>query len=176
MEKKTKPEIKSGKKEATKERSKEKKQRPKEKDMGFNVKPPSSACTDSKCPFHGDLKVRGRTFTGIVFRSRAQKTAIVVWQRRHYIPKYERYEKRRTKLHVHNPPCINAEEGDIVRIMECRPLSKTKHFVIVEKLGRTELKKPEEETPEKEASQEKKKEKEERGMKKPEEKQKAEGM
>lgn len=105
------------------------------KNAGFGIKPPSASCTDSKCPFHGDLKVRGRVFEGVVIRSRAQKTAIVSWGRKHLIPKYERYEKRRTKLHVHNPPCINSKEGDIVQIMECRPLSKTKKFVIVQKIG-----------------------------------------
>ena len=57
------------------------------------------------------------------------------FERRFYLSKFERYEKRRTKIKAHNPPCINAREGDIVRIHECRPLSKTKHFVIVEKIG-----------------------------------------
>ena len=50
--------------------------------------------------------------------------------------KFERYEKRRTRIKVHNPECINAKEGDIVKISECRPLSKTKNFVIIENLGK----------------------------------------
>ncbi len=50
--------------------------------------------------------------------------------------KYERYEKKRTKLHVHNPECIDANIGDIVRIAETRPISKTKNFVIIENLGK----------------------------------------
>ncbi|MBN1455027.1 MAG: 30S ribosomal protein S17, partial [Methanomicrobia archaeon] len=41
--------------------------------------------------------------------------------------------KRQSKIHAHNPPCINAKVGDIVKIAECRPLSKTKSFVVVEK-------------------------------------------
>lgn len=145
------------------EKKTEKKSKAKKKDtkeIGFGIKPPSSSCNDFKCPFHGDLKVRGRTFTGVVTRSKAQRTAQVVWERKHYIPKYERYEKRRTKLQAHNPSCINAGEGDVVKIMECRPLSKTKNFVVVEKTGRKELKKPEEEiskkgVPSKEKKQEK---------------------
>ena len=64
-----------------------------------------------------------------------RKTAAIEFNRLHFLKKYERYEKRRTKLKVHNPECINAKDGDIVRIMECRPLSKTKNFVIIEKLG-----------------------------------------
>ena len=50
-----------------------------------------------------------------------------------YISKYERYEKRTTTLVAHNPPCVNAKTGDIVKVMECRPVSKTKSFVVIEK-------------------------------------------
>jgi len=53
--------------------------------------------------------------------------------RMHYIPKYERYEKRTSKYKAHLPPCIEVKEGDEVVIMECRPLSKTKSFVVVER-------------------------------------------
>jgi len=48
------------------------------------------------------------------------------------VKKYNRYEKRLSKFHAHNPPCIHAKVGDIVTIAECRPLSKTKNFVVVE--------------------------------------------
>jgi small subunit ribosomal protein S17 len=92
-------------------------------------------CTDRHCPEHGGLATRGRTFTGTVIEARAQRTATVQWQRRHYLPKYERYERRRSTKQAHNPPCLDAKKGDIVRIMECRPVSKTKKFVIIEKLG-----------------------------------------
>ena len=80
-----------------------------------------------------EFKPRGRTFTGIVVSAKSHKTVTVEWGRRRVIPKYERYEKRRTKIRVHNPESINAEEGDVVVIKECRPISKTKHFIIVEK-------------------------------------------
>ncbi len=46
--------------------------------------------------------------------------------------KYNRYIKKRTKLKAHNPSCVNANKGDVVTIMECRPLSKTKKFVVLE--------------------------------------------
>jgi len=92
-------------------------------------------CTDTHCPIHNGLKTRGRTFTGTVIESKAQKTATVEWQRRYYLSKYERYEKRRSREKAHNPECLNAKKGDIVKIGECRPLSKTKHFVIIKKLG-----------------------------------------
>ncbi len=88
---------------------------------------------------HGSIRTRGRTFVATVLSARAQNTAIVEWERSYYVPKYERYERRRTKINVHNPECINAKPGDIVRISECRPISKTKHFVITEKLGAERL-------------------------------------
>lgn len=94
-------------------------------------------CTDKNCPNHGSLKTRGRTFIGTVISSKAQKTVTVEWKRRHYLPKFERYERRRTRMKAHNPPCIGAVEGDVVRIMETRPLSKAKNFVVVERVPST---------------------------------------
>lgn len=94
-----------------------------------------ATCDDVECPYHGKLKVRGKTFEGEVVSSKSMKSATVMWKRRMLIPKYERYELRSTKINVHNPPCINAKEGDQVRIRECRPLSKTKKFVIIEKVS-----------------------------------------
>ena len=44
--------------------------------------------------------------------------------------------KKRTKMRVHNPPCIDASVGDKVTVMECKPLSKTKKFVIIENKGK----------------------------------------
>ena len=96
-------------------------------------------CKDNHCPKHGTVKVHGRAFTVTVQSARAQKSAIVEWERRYHVPKYERYERRRTTLTVHNPECIDANAGDIVRIMECRPISKTKHFVILERTGAERL-------------------------------------
>lgn len=96
---------------------------------------PKQKCSDVKCPFHGSLSVRGRQFTGTVVSASMRKTAVIEFDRLQFLKKYERYEKRRTKLKVHSPDCINAKNGDIVQIMECRPLSKTKNFVIIRKLG-----------------------------------------
>ena len=52
----------------------------------------------------------------------------------HYVPKYERYEKRTSIYAAHCPPCIKTKIGDKVRIAECRPLSKTVSFVAIEKI------------------------------------------
>ena len=45
-------------------------------------------------------------------------------------------QKKRSRIKAHNPECINAKEGDVVKVSECKPLSKTKNFVIIEKLGK----------------------------------------
>lgn len=75
---------------------------------------------------------RGQEFLGTVVSARMSKTATVSWERRKYVPKYERYEKKRTNIHAHNPESIAAREGDLVRVKQTRPLSKTKHFMIIE--------------------------------------------
>ncbi len=108
----------------------------KAKNIGVKVKPPEKKCEDKKCPFHGNLKVRGRLFTGIVTNIDAHRSATIELERSYFIPKYERHEKRMTRLHVHNPSCIDAKKGDKVKISECKPLSKTKKFVIIEKIGK----------------------------------------
>lgn len=111
----------------------------KQKEIGFGIKSPKlkkDLPIDKKSPFSGHLKVRGRSFIGTVISARMQRTASVEWTRRVRLPKYERYTIKRTKIKAHNPDEIKAEEGDIVKIIECRPLSKTKHFVIVEKYGK----------------------------------------
>tara|TARA_Y100000310_G_scaffold342247_1_gene444611 strand:- start:23517 stop:23945 length:429 start_codon:yes stop_codon:yes gene_type:complete len=82
------------------------------------------------------IKLRGRIFVGTVTASKMQKTVTVEWERKGYLKKYERYEKKKSRIKAHNPESISAKEGDIVRIMECRPLSKTKNFVVVEVLGK----------------------------------------
>lgn len=85
------------------------------------------------------IRTRGRTFTGIVVNARMQKTATVEWPRRKFIRKYERYETSKTSIKAENPVEVNAKEGDIVKVMESRPISKTKQFIIIEKVGREKL-------------------------------------
>ncbi len=105
----------------------------KAKNIGIDVKAPKEVCTDKKCPFHGSLKTRGRLFTGTVIKMDTHRSATVEWTRQYYLPKYERYEVRKSRVRVHNPDCIKAQIGDKVKITECRPISKMKHFVIIEK-------------------------------------------
>ncbi len=103
------------------------------KDIGIDVKAPQGTCTDKNCPFHGQLSVRGQIMDGRVISTKMDKTAVVEKQYLNYQKKYERYEKRTSHYVVHTPPCLGVKSGDEVRIMECRPISKTVSFVIVEK-------------------------------------------
>jgi len=106
------------------------------RDIGIPVKNlPKRECDDNNCPYHGHLKIRGRIFEGYVVSDKMDKTVVVEWQYLRKIKKLKRYMRCRTKVMAHNPPCINAKVGDKVRIAECRPLSKTKSFVVIEKLS-----------------------------------------
>jgi small subunit ribosomal protein S17 len=99
-----------------------------------------SECKDPRCAVHGSIKVRGNVFTGKVTSSKPSKTVTVERKMVRYLPKFERYKKVRSKIYAHNPACINAKEGDRVRIGETRKLSKTKGFVVLEILRKEEAK------------------------------------
>ena len=96
----------------------------------------SADCTDKNCPVHGSVKLRGRSFVGTVASDKMSKTVVVTWTRRFFVKKFERYERRMSRMSAHNPDCISAKKGDIVRITETRPLSKTKQFTVTEVIGR----------------------------------------
>ena len=89
-------------------------------------------CKDKNCGKHGNTKVRGNVFTGKVISDKGNKTVIIERMLTKKVPKYERYKKIRSKITAHNPECINAQEGDTVKIGETRRLSKTKSFVVLE--------------------------------------------
>ena len=100
--------------------------------LGLKVPLPARECNDIACPFHGNLAVRGQTVDGTVVSGKMSRTVVVQREYFKYVPKYERYEKRKSKIHAHNPDCIAAKIGDKVKIAECRPLSKTKSFVVIQ--------------------------------------------
>lgn len=70
-----------------------------------------------------------RTYIGRVTSNKMDKTITVAVERKVKHPLYGKYVKRTTKLHAHDAD--NAcQIGDVVAIRECRPLSKTKAFVL----------------------------------------------
>ena len=88
-------------------------------------------CEDNNCPFHGGLKISKRTFSGTVDSTRMRRTVNVKRERRMHLRKYQRFAKRYYSLKAHNPDCIAAKEGNEVTVAECKPLSKSKHFVVI---------------------------------------------
>ena len=95
--------------------------------------------SDRDCPVHGTLKARGRIFEGKVIKKFPKRIAIE-FERMVYVRKYERYTKSRTKIHARLPVCMEKDIniGDLIRIQECRPLSKIIHFVVVKKIKSAE--------------------------------------
>jgi small subunit ribosomal protein S17 len=93
------------------------------------------SCSDENCPFHGSLSTRGMTLTGRVVSDKMHKTVVVQIDYLQHFAKFKRYAKKRSKIHAHNPPCVAASKGTIVKIAECKPLSKTVSFVVIEKTG-----------------------------------------
>lgn len=87
-----------------------------------------------------EISMRGRTFKGIVTSDKMASTVSVEWERSKYVPKYERYEKRKSKVKAHNPASIDAKKGDFVEIKETRPISKTKSFIVTKILESGEQK------------------------------------
>jgi small subunit ribosomal protein S17 len=99
---------------------------------GLQITPPKRTCDDNRCPFHGHVKVRGKMLVGKVVSISDKQTVVLQREFLHKIAKYNRYERRRGKLHAHLPPCIELKEGDTASVAECRPLSKTISFVVVQ--------------------------------------------
>ena len=103
------------------------------KNIGIEgIQPPEKTCNDKNCPWHGEVRIHGRIFRGKVIKARDPKTVLIEFHRYIYIPKYERYEVRITRIRAHNPECISAKEGDEVIIGETRPISKAKKFVVLQ--------------------------------------------
>jgi small subunit ribosomal protein S17 len=102
---------------------------------GLTVSPPKRSCDDPRCPFHGHLKVRGKILTGRVVSLSDKQTVVLQREYLQKLTKFSRYERRRSKLHAHLPPCIEAKEGDTASVAECRPIAKTISFVVVQTRG-----------------------------------------
>merc|ERR1711928_140679 len=104
--------------------------------VGLGFKTPREAIEgtyiDKKCPFTGDVSIRGRILTGVVQKMKMQRTIVIRRGYLHFIKKYGRFEKRHTNMAVHLSPCFrDVELGDLVTVGECRPLSKTVRFNVV---------------------------------------------
>ncbi|KAK3612499.1 hypothetical protein CHS0354_024469 [Potamilus streckersoni] len=106
------------------------------KNIGLGFKTPREAIEgtyiDKKCPFTGNVSIRGRILTGVVAKMKMQKTIVIRRDYLRYVKKYNRFEKRHRNLSVHLSPCFrDVAIGDVVTVGECRPLSKTIRFNVL---------------------------------------------
>ena len=105
------------------------------KDVGLGFVVPKEAkegtYIDRKCPFTGDVSIRGRILKGMVISTKMKRTIIIRRHYLHYLQKYNRFEKRHKNMAVHCSPCFDVAEGDIVTVGQCRPLSKTVKFNVL---------------------------------------------
>eukprot|EP00972_Heterocapsa_arctica_P026349 3879269-Heterocapsa_arctica.AAC.1 len=86
---------------------------------------------DKKCPFTGNVSIRGKILKGMVVSEKMRRTIIIRRNYLHYIKKFNRFEKRHSNLAAHCSPCFEVKEGDIVTVGQCRPLSKTVRFNVL---------------------------------------------
>lgn len=107
------------------------------RDAGMQFKVPETAINatyyDRKCPFIGEITIRGRIFRGKVIKMKAEKTIVVRIDYLHYDTKYKRFARRNSKVNVHLSPCFVGlvNLGDTVVCGETRPLSKAKSSAVI---------------------------------------------
>jgi len=116
--------------------SKKKKEQRFTRNVGLGFKTPREAIEgtyiDKKCPFTGNVSIRGRILTGVVKSMKMKRTIVIRRDYLHYIKKYNRFEKRHNNLSAHLSPCFrDVEIGDLVVVGQCRPLSKTVRFNVL---------------------------------------------
>uniref|UniRef100_A0A7S3RUU3 Small ribosomal subunit protein uS17 n=1 Tax=Strombidinopsis acuminata TaxID=141414 RepID=A0A7S3RUU3_9SPIT len=105
--------------------------------IGLGFKTPQEAIEgnyiDHKCPFTGNVAIRGRIFKGVVVSTKMNRTIVIRRDYLHYIKKYNRFEKRHKTITVHCSPAFRLRSGDVVTVGQCRPLSKTVRFNVIRK-------------------------------------------
>ncbi|MBN8213781.1 MAG: 30S ribosomal protein S17 [Xanthomonadales bacterium] len=78
-----------------------------------------------------DTEKKQRTVQGRVVSNKMDKTVTVLVERQVKHELYGKYIRRSTKLHAHDAE-NSCKEGDVVRVAECAPMSKTKNWRVVE--------------------------------------------
>ena len=95
-----------------------------------SVKNPTE--NDDNNPFNGSLSVRGKIFEGVVIKAKAKGTVTIQKESPIYFTKFRRYGRSKNRIHAHVPSNLDVKEGDHVIAAECRPISKSVSFVVVE--------------------------------------------
>lgn len=86
------------------------------------------------------VSTRGRVFEGCVIK-KFHKRIVIEFERNVFVQKYERFYKKKSRIHARLPEGIDVSIGDHVKVQECRPLSKIIHHIVIEKIKSTEDKK-----------------------------------
>ncbi|CAL1130399.1 unnamed protein product [Cladocopium goreaui] len=86
---------------------------------------------DKKCPFTGNVSIRGAILKGMCISTKMKRTIIIRRNYLHYIKKFHRFEKRHSNMAVHCSPAFEPKEGDIITAGQCRPLAKTVRFNVI---------------------------------------------
>ena len=104
------------------------------KNIGIPVSFPkkNADLNDKKNPFNGSLAIRGKIFEGKVIKSKAKNTVVIEKDTPIYFTKFKRYGRSKSKIHAHVPTNLDVQEGNQVIAAECRPLSKSVSFVVIE--------------------------------------------
>ena len=104
------------------------------RNIGLSVKKPTKKPLDNENnnPFAGSLSIRGKIFEGVVTKAKANRTVVLERNAPIYFTKFRRYGRSKNKIHAHVPSNLSVREGDTVIAAECRPISKSVSFVIVE--------------------------------------------
>ena len=76
-----------------------------------------------------------RSTSGVVISNKMDKTVTVLVERLEKHPLYKKYIRKSTKLHAHDES-NECNEGDTVQIEECRPMSKSKSWRVIEVVSR----------------------------------------
>ena len=90
---------------------------------------------ESNNPFNGSLSIRGKIFEGVVINAKAKGTVVIERESLIDFTKFKRFGRSKNKIHAHVPSNLDIHEGDYVVAAECRPISKSVSFVVVEVKG-----------------------------------------
>ena len=104
------------------------------KNIGISVKKPTKLplSNEKNNPFNGSLSVRGKLFEGIIVNAKAKNTVTIEKKSFINFSKFKRYGRGKNRIHAHVPSNLDVKEGDRVIAAECRPISKSVSFVIIE--------------------------------------------
>ena len=112
------------------------------KNVGLGFKTPKNAINgkyiDKKCPFTGNVSIRGRIIRAQVATYKMKNSLIIRRNYLHWVQKYQRYMKRHKNFAAHVSPCFDrVRVGDDVVVGQCRPLSKTVRYNVLEHIPKS---------------------------------------